>query len=442
MKQKIEMKNDRHVVITGMGVVSPFGLGVNNFNENIFAGKSAAQMITAFDVSGLPTRFAASVPLDEGELDSMVENQKSLKTMSRAIKFAVIAAQEAVNDSGLHHDELDPYRFGISIGAGGLGLWDLDYSKQLSGIIYDSIDETNKEFSFGRVWKNILEQVHPLTPLKALPNMAAANIAINYNARGHCQTITTACTSGSQAIGEAYRLIKHGITDVMIAGASDSMVNPNGLVAFSTLGVMSKNNDEYSEAIRPFDKRRDGFMIGEGGSMFVLEELGHCLRREAEPLAEVIGYASINDAFRLTDEPPEAWGSVKAMKLALEDASLNAKQVDYINAHGTGTLMNDKTETFAIKSVFDKFAFDIPISSTKSMIGHLVAAAGAVELTACVLALKHKRIPPTINYKENDPDCDLDYVPNISREKELEIILSNSFGFGGQNACLVIKKVK
>lgn len=436
------MKNDRPVVITGMGAVSPFGVGIDKFKENLFAGKSAAQMITAFDVLELPTRFAASVPLQEKELDSIVENQKSLKTMSRAIKFAVIAAQEAVNASGLQPNKIDPYRFGISIGTGGLGLWDLDYSKQLSRIIYDSIDDKSGEFSFGKVWKNVLERVHPLTPLKALPNMAAANIAINYNARGHCQTITTACTSGTQAVGEAYRLIKYGITDAMITGASDSMVNPNGLVAFSTLGVMSRNNNEYSNAIRPFDKRRDGFMIGEGGAMFVLEGLDHCLERGAEPLAEVIGYASVNDAFRLTDEPPEAWGSIKAMKLALEDASTNPEQVDYINAHGTGTVMNDKTETLAIKSVFDKFAHEIPISSTKSMIGHLVAAAGAVELTACVLSLSHQEIPPTINYEEYDPECDLDYVPNISREKKLEVVLSNSFGFGGQNACLVIRNVK
>lgn len=435
------MKNDRRVVITGMGIVSPFGVGIDNFKENIFAGRSAAQMITAFDVSGLPTRFAASVPFSEMELDAMVENKKSLKTMSRAIKFAVISAQEAMNASGLQPDKVDPYRFGTSIGAGGLGLWDLDYSTRLTQIIYNSIDKSSGEFSFGKVWKNVLEEIHPLTPLKALPNMAASNIAINYNARGHCQTITTACTSGTQAIGEAYRLIKFGIADIMISGASDSMINPNGLVAFSTLGVMSKNNDEYLDAIRPFDKRRDGFMIGEGGAMLILEELNHCLQRGAEPIAEIIGYASINDAFRLTDEPPEAWGSIQAMKLALADASINPEQVDYINAHGTGTVMNDKTETLAIKSVFDKFAHEIPISSTKSMIGHLVAAAGAAELTACVLALKYQTVPPTINYQEYDPECDLDYVPNTSRGKNLKIILSNSFGFGGQNACLVIRKV-
>jgi 3-oxoacyl-[acyl-carrier-protein] synthase II len=435
------MQNNRRVVITGMGVVSPFGLGINKFKENLFAGKSAAHMITDFDVSELPTRFAASISLQEKELDSMIENQKSLKTMSRAMKFAIISAHEAVKASKLQPGKVDPYRLGISMGAGGLGLWDLDYSKQLSRIIYDSMEDTNGEFSFGKIWKNVLERVHPLTPLKALPNMAAANIAINYNARGHCQTITTACTSGTQAIGEAYRLIKHDIADVMIAGASDSMINPNGLVAFSTLGVMSKNNNEYSNAIRPFDKRRDGFMIGEGGAMFVLEEQDHCLQRGAEPLAEVIGYSSINDAFRLTDEPPQAWGSIKAMRLAMEDALINPEQIDYINAHGTGTVMNDKTETVAIKSVFGKFAYEIPISSTKSMIGHLVAAAGAVELTASVLALCHQRIPPTINYQEYDPECDLDYVPNISREKKLEVVLSNSFGFGGQNACLVIRKV-
>jgi 3-oxoacyl-[acyl-carrier-protein] synthase II len=280
--------------------------------------------------------------------------------------------------------------------------------------------------------------MHPLSPLKSLSNIPTAHLAINYNARGNCQTITTACTSSAQAIGEAYRQIKFGIADVMLAGGSDAMINPYGLVAFSMLGVISRNNAEYRTAARPFDRRRDGFMLGEGAALFVLEEREYCKRRGADPYGEIAGYASTCDAFRLTDEPPQAWGSIAAIQMAMAEARLGS--VDYINAHGTGTKMNDKTETFAIKKVFAERAHAIPISSTKSMIGHLVAGAGAVELAACVLALENQVVPPTINYEEADPECDLDYIPNQARAARVEAILSNSFGFGGQNACLVVKR--
>jgi 3-oxoacyl-[acyl-carrier-protein] synthase II len=294
---------------------------------------------------------------------------------------------------------------------------------------------------FSRVWQNIMQNLHPLTPLKALPNITTAHLAIKYNARGNCQTITAACTSSAQAIGEAYRQIKSGYADIMIAGGSDSMTNPNGLVAFSMLGVLSKNNEEYKTAVRPFDKRRDGFMIGEGAAVFILEELEHSRKRGANIYAEIIGYSNTNDAYRLTDEPPDARGSIEAIKSALLEARISKTEVDYINAHGTGTQMNDRNETYAIKSVFGNDAYSIPVSSTKSMIGHLVAAAGGVEFAACLMAMKNQVIPPTINYVVPDEDCDLDYVPNISREASLNIIQTNSFGFGGQNACLIIKKV-
>lgn len=434
--------SERRVVVTGIGVVSPFGIGAGKFAENIFAGNSAAALITAFDVSSLPTQFAAPLPLAELELDARVENQKSLKTLSRAGKFAVIAAKEAVNDAGLDTSRLNPFRFGTSLGAGGLGLEDLEHFNQRLQIVTNSIgagDGTLLEPA--RFMRNIREQVHPLTPLKALSNIPTAHVAINHNARGNCQTITTACTSSAQAIGEAYRQIKFGVADAMIAGGSDSMINPNGMIVFSMVGVMSKNNREYRTAARPFDRRRDGFMLGEGAAIFILEELEHCKKRGGEPYGELAGYAGTCDAFRLTDEPAEAWGSVEAMKQALAEAQLETARIDYINAHGTGTMMNDKTETFAIKQVFKVQAAAIPVSSTKSMIGHLVAAAGAIEFAACVLAMKQQRIPPTINYEEPDPECDLDYVPNHSREARLEAILSNSFGFGGQNACLVLKRM-
>ncbi len=430
--------SERRVVISGIGCVTPFGVGAQHFWDNIAHGKTASRLIDQFDVSKLPTKFAATVPLNDQDLGQLIENQKSLKTMCRSAKFAIIAAEEAFKDSGIDKDEIAPFRLGTSIGAGGLGLWDLDHANKVVQITFDSIESTNGDINYADVWKKTLEYMHPLLPLKALSNIPTAHIAINYNARGNCQTITTACTSSAQAIGEAYRHIKYGVADVMIAGGHDSIINPNGMVAFSMLGVISKNNSEYQSASRPFDKRRDGFMLGEGSAIFILEDLEHCRQRGGEFYGEIAGYASTSDAFRLTDEPPGAWGSIEAMKLGLADARLNPENVDYINAHGTGTKMNDKTETFAIKSVFDDHAYTIPVSSTKSMIGHLVAAAGCVEFAACVLAMKNQQIPPTINYEMPDSECDLDYVPNTSRTKELKVIMSNSFGFGGQNACLIL----
>jgi 3-oxoacyl-[acyl-carrier-protein] synthase II len=429
------------VVITGMGAVTPFGIGRTAFCDALFRGLSGATMINTFDTSSMPTKFGAAVTASDSELDPLIANQKSLKTMARSTKFAVIAAAEAVADSGLETGRLEPYRLGTSIGTGGTGFWDVEQLSQMFQFVVDSIEPgTGNKANAPAVWRNTLERMNPLTPLKSLPNMLAAHIAINHNARGICQTLATACTSSAQAIGEACRHVRAGIADVMICGGADSMIHPYGFVAFSALGVMSKNNQEYRTAARPFDRRRDGFMLGEGAAMFVMEEFGHCMRRGARPLAELAGYASTCDAFRLTDEPPQAWGSIEAMRMALDDARLTPGDIDYVNAHGTGTVMNDKTETFAIKSVFGEKARSLPVSSTKSMVGHLVAAAGAVELAACVAALNHQLIPPTINYQEIDAACDLDYVPNQSREARLRTVLSNSFGFGGQNACLILKE--
>jgi 3-oxoacyl-[acyl-carrier-protein] synthase II len=430
----------RGVVITGIGAVTPFGTGRSRFAEGVFAGRSAANLITDFDVSELPTRFAAQVPLKDRELDPLIENRKSTKNMSRAMKFGVIAAREAVEEAGLDIGNLDPNRIGTAIGVGGLGLRDLDATLESMQIFVDSIREEGPTCDPARVWRNTLTRMNPLTALRELPNMTAAHIAINYNARGPSLTFATACVSSSQALGEAYRQIKHGYADVMLAGGSDSMTNPTALVGFSSLGVLSKNNEQYATASRPFDKRRDGFMLGEGGAIFVLEEKNACERRGATPLAEIIGYGTTCDAYRLTDEPPDARGSIEAMQLALKDSGLDSKAVNYINAHGTGTQMNDRTETFAIKTVFGGTV--PPVSSTKSMIGHLVAAAGVVEATACLSALERQALPPTINYAESDPQCDLDYVPNDAREASLEVVMSNSFGFGGQNSCLIFRSAQ
>lgn len=438
-------KNNR-VVISGVGCISPFGNGVNVFSDSLFSGISAARQIKHFDCESLPTRFAASVNLSDDQLDELIPNKKSLKTLSRSGKLAMIAAAEAVSRAKITFDGCDPYRIGTSMGAGGLGLWDLSYTDQTmeilfnaklagtarSGAIYDD--------TYSEVWKNLLEKLHPLTPLKTLSNVPTGHIAIEYNARGPSQTITTACTSSAQAIGEAYRQIRYGVADVMIAGGSDAMINPHGIVAFSALGVLSRNNQEWQTASRPFDRRRNGFMLGEGAAVFVLESEAHCAKRGGLPIVELAGYANTCDAYRLTDSPARGWGGIACMKGALENAGLQPSEIDYINAHGTATEMNDRTETHAIKQVFGDLAAKIPISSTKSMIGHLVAAAGGIELVATLLALQNDRLPPTINYQVADPECDLDYVPNRSRQKIIEAALSNSFGFGGQNATLILKK--
>ncbi len=432
----------RRVVISGAGAVTPFGIGLAAFRDGLFAGRSASTLIGSFDVSTLPTRFAAQVPFSVPELEGFVRNQKATKTMSRAALFAAIAADEAVAEAGLAAGTIDPWRVGTSIGTGGLGFFDVAYSEKLQDIFLRSVrvDSGTPVIDGAEVRRNTLEMVHPLTPLKALPNILTAHIAINHDARGVCQTVTTACTSGAQAIGEAMRLIRCGAADVMITGGSDSMVNPNGLVAFSALGVISRNNEEYLTASRPFDRRRDGFMVGEGAAIFVIEGLDHCMARGGVPLAELRGYASTCDAFRLTDPAPDGRGCIHAMQLALEDAKVLPAEIDYVNAHGTGTKLNDSTETLAIRSVCGERQ-PPPVSSTKSMIGHLVAAAGAVETAACLLAIREQLLPPTINYEEPDPDCDLDCVPNTAREARVATVLSNSFGFGGQNATLVLGEI-
>ena len=271
-----------------------------------------------------------------------------------------------------------------------------------------------------------------------LPNVGAAHIAIEHGCRGENLTVCTACTSGTQAIGEAVRLLRLGHADVMLAGAADAMINSVGLVGFGMLGVLSRRNDDPEHASRPFDRDRDGFVMGEGGALFVLETEEHAQRRGARVLARIEGYAACSDAWRITDEREDGDGCVDAMRRALEDAALRPDEVDYVSAHGTSTPMNDRTEIRAIRTVFGEHAEALAVSSLKSQIGHLVAAAGAVELAACILALQHQMLPPTVNVQNQDPECDLDVVPNEARPARVHRVLKNSFGFGGQNACLVI----
>jgi len=433
------MKN--RVVISGMGIVSPYGVGIDTYWKHVSAGESASKLITGFDVRDYPVRFAAEITSDQFNPREFIENKKSIKIMGKATQFAIGATELAMQDAGIKKEDLDPTRFGVTLGAGGVGPVDSDLFSEIR--FSSTASKTrNSEFyrdNVGQIFRIVMDQIHPLTPLKILPNMAAAHIAIIHQARGSSYTIATACTSSSQAIGEAFRQIQRGENDVVLTGGTDSMVNPMGVLGFNMLGVLSRNNENYLKASRPFDRKRDGFMLGEGAAILILEELQHCLRRKGKIYCELAGYAATSDAYRVTDEPPDGYGVAQVMRLALKDANILKEQIDYINAHGTSTPMNDKTETWAIKRIFKDYAYKVPISSTKSMIGHWVAACGAVELVTCILAMEQQLLPPTINYEEPDPECDLDYVPNQARSKNIKISLSNSFGFGGQNACLIIK---
>lgn len=434
------MNHYKRVVITGIGVVSPYGVGQTLFWNNLREGVSAAKWINSFDASGMPTRFWANTPQTDAELVGFLEKKKVAKVLTRCGKMSLIAAAEAVAQSGLDFSTLSPFRVGLSVGACGIGLADPDVSAigfDTSGWLKANIPSDATEGSY---WETLINNTHPLMPVKAIPNLISAHLSIIYNIQGNCQTLTTACTSSSQAIGEAFHKIKYGQCDVMIAGGSDSVTNPSNMLSFSLLGVLSKNNAHFQQASRPFDRDRDGFMLSEGATFFILEEYTHCKKRGGIPLAELSGFGCTSDAFRVTDEPDDAHGSIAAMQIAINEAELNPSDISYINAHGTSTRMNDTIETFAIKQVFGENAYKIPVSSNKSMIGHLVAGAGAIELAASVLSLNHNIVPPTINLENPDEGCDLDYVPHQSRDVQLTAILSNSFGFGGQNSCLVIKK--
>lgn len=432
----------RRAVISGMGIVSAYGSGIDVFWENISSGESAAKPISGFDAKDYPVRFAAEITADRFNPREFIENKKSIKIMSKAVRFVLGAAEMAVRDAGLSKDSCDPQRFGVTLGAGGVGPVDAELWSEIQyGEAAQRVQESdNYKENVGQIFKIVMGQINPLTPLKILPNMAAAHTAIIHRARGSNYTIATACTSSTQAIGEGLRQIQRGENDLVITGGTDSMINPMGILGFNMLGVLSRNNENYREASRPFDRKRDGFMLGEGAAILILEELEHCLKRNGKIYGEVVGYAATSDAFRITDEPPDGYGIAEVMRQALEDAGIQSEKIDYINAHGTSTQMNDRTETRAIKEVFGDGAYEVPISSTKSMIGHWAAACGGAELITCVMAMKNGLVPPTINYEEPDPDCDLNYVPNQAVQQEIKVCLSNSFGFGGQNACLIIRR--
>lgn len=428
------------VAITGIGVITPIGVGVSEFGAALREGRSGVRRITAFDCEGLETQIAAEVDDSRFDPGEYVDPPKMVKHMSRSARFGVAAAALARRESGLNGRDVDPYRIAVSLGAGGMGLVDMDLIVgQAKAAIASARDLGSTELDIPAFAREFRARTNPISVLRGLPNLAAAHVAIQQNARGPNNTITTACSAGTQAIGEGLRAIQRGDADVVLAGGTDAMVNPVGVVGFSMLGTLSKRNDDPEHASRPFDARRDGFVIGEGACLMVLERESVARARGATVLAELAGYGCTCDAYRITDERPDAEAAVRAIQLCLEDADASLTDVQYINAHGTGTQMNDVTETAAVRAAFGGAALP-PMSSTKSMIGHLLAAAGSVELAATVLGMIGGFLPPTINFEVPDPECDLDCVPNTARPAHIDAALSNSFGFGGQNACLLIRR--
>ncbi|MCH8045600.1 MAG: beta-ketoacyl-ACP synthase II [Planctomycetes bacterium] len=422
----------RRVVVTGIGMVTPMGTEVEEVWGRLQRGESGVGRTTLFDARNFPTKISAEVR--DWDISQVGEDPQRWQRVGRHTLFAAGAAKMAMVDSDLAAAQLDPTRLGVYLGSGE-GQQDFScFTKMMTGALQEGeLDMA----SFTRVG---LEQLDALEELEQEPNVPAGHVASMFGAQGPNVNCLTACAASSQAIGEAVEIIRRGDADAMISGGTHSMIHPFGVTGFNLLTALSTNNDEPTKASRPFDRDRDGFVLGEGAAMVVLEHLDHALARGAHIHGEIIGYGSTADAFRITDTHPEGRGAISCMKMALADARIEGDEVDYINAHGTSTAVNDRVETLAIKEVFGERAYKTPISSTKSMMGHLIAAAGATELIICLLAIRDNVLPPTINYETPDPDCDLDYIPNEARAAKCNTVLSNSFGFGGQNITLVARK--
>ncbi|MEN6406497.1 MAG: beta-ketoacyl-ACP synthase II [Thermoguttaceae bacterium] len=418
------------VVVTGIGCVTPLGADIETVWRRLLNGESGVGYTTRFDASNFPTKISAEVR--DWDLSDVGENPADWANQGLHTRFAVGAAKKAMADSGLDLARIDPTRFGVYTGSGegqqDFGRFTMMMMAGLDGgTTLDMVKFTQKG----------LEILHPVAELEQEPNMPAGHLASLFNAQGPNVNCLTACAASSQAVGEATELIRRGEVDVMLAGGCHTMIHPFGVTGFNLLTALSTRNDEPTRASRPFDRDRDGFVLGEGAGMVILESLEHAKARGARIYGELAGYGSTADAFRITDTHPEGRGAIRCIQMALEDAGCGPDQVDYINAHGTSTSVNDKVETLAIKQVFGDRAYKIPVSSTKSMMGHLIAAAGATELILCLLAIRDNVVPPTINYENPDPECDLDYVPNTARQHRCDAALSNSFGFGGQNVSLL-----
>lgn len=422
----------RRVVVTGMGCITPVGKTVETTWKSLQEGRSGIGPITSFDATGFPTTFASEVK--DFQLSDYVDDSERFSCSGKNIRFAIGAARQAYDASGLADASIDPGRFGVYLGAG--------EGQQNFLLMMNLIAASQKdgEIDLAAFTRGGLERLHAQSEMEQEPNMPAGYLASLFDAQGPNLNCLTACAASSQAIGEATELIRRGDADVMLSGGAHSMIHPFGVTGFNLLTALSTHNQDPQRASRPFDRDRDGFVLGEGAGMVVLEELEHARKRGAQIYGEVVGYGSTADAYRITDVHPEGRGAVACMKMALREAGLNPEDIDYINAHGTSTDVNDRVETLAIKQTCGEHAYKIPVSSIKSMMGHLIAAAGSVEAITCLLAIRDGVLPPTINYSNPDPDCDLDYVPNAARNKQVRRALSNSFGFGGQNVALIFSE--
>lgn len=412
--------NKKRVVVTGLGVVSPIGIGKDSFFQSLKEGKSGVDLITKFDTEGLSTKIAAEVR-DFNPLDFI--DKKEAKRMDRYTQFAVAASKMAVEDASLDVNSLDQDRFGVCIGSGIGGLETLESQ-------YNIMIEKGP----GRV--------SPFFIPMMISNIAAGYVSMTFNAKGPNMTVVTACASATNAIGEAYKIIQRNDADIMITGGTEASITPMAIAGFCSMKALSQRNEEPKKASRPFDKDRDGFVMGEGAGILILEDLEYAIKRGARIYAEIVGYGATADAYHITAPAPEGEGAYKAMKRAVADAGIDPKEIDYINAHGTSTELNDKFETMAIKKLMGDYAYEVMVSSTKSMTGHLLGAAGGVEAIACIMAITEGIVPPTINYEVKDENCDLDYVPNHARKAEVNYAMSNSLGFGGHNASILLKKYK
>jgi 3-oxoacyl-[acyl-carrier-protein] synthase II len=408
----------RRVVVTGMGLVTPCGNDVPSTWNALMAGKNGAGTIQKFDPAEFPVKFACEVK-DFDPLNFL--DKKEARRMGAFTHFAIAASDEAVRSSGLVIDESNAEMVGTYISSGIGDFWAIEREHE-------------------KLLKSGPDRVSPFFIVSAIVNLASGNVSIRHGAKGPNSATATACSAGAHAIGDSFRLIERGDADAMICGGAESAITPMSVAGFASMRALSTRNDDPQHASRPFDLERDGFVIGEGAGLLVLEELEFAKKRGANILAEIVGYGMSGDAFHVTMPDETGSGAIRVMERALKDAGISPDQIGYINAHGTSTPYNDKFETLAIKKVFGERAYQIPVSSTKSMTGHALGAAGGLEAVFSVMAITEKKLPPTINYEVPDPECDLDYIPNQVREADVEYVLSNNFGFGGTNACLIFKR--
>ena len=422
----------RRVVVTGIGCINPMGHDVETVWSGLKEGKSGVGYTSIFDASTFPTRISAEVR--NWDVSHIGEDPETWKNRGRHTCFAAGAARQAIDAAGVLDSDLDPERFGVYLGSGEGSQNFFSFADMMAAALQEGT------FDLQRFIKRGLETLNPAAELEQEPNMPAGHMAAMFDARGPNFNCLTACAASSQAVGEATEIIRRGDADVMLSGGTHSMIHPLGVTGFSLLTALSQRNDEPTRASRPFDRLRDGFVIGEGAAMVVLEDLERARRRGAHIFGEIVGYGATADAYRITDIHPQGRGAIACMRLALQDAGLSPADVHYVNAHGTSTAVNDRVETLACKEVFGERAPQVPVSSTKSMMGHLIAAAGVTELIVCMMAIRDQVLPPTINYENPDPDCDLDYVPNAAREARCDVALNNSFGFGGQNITLIVRR--